>query len=192
MFYPEQTPKYDFPVIYTEEEKLTKKAEYDALTGLPNRFYIMDELTKVFQSGTQAQYYVAMIDIDNFKNINDTYGHNIGDDALKVLARTIIENAKKTVTSRKKNSTIFARQLPPIPSAPNDPVSTIRSPSVHANIKTDRVPKNGSLLSTNSYTSENVPEKIRLYVKRTIPEIRQEMTNLRYYFSQKYHNIFTL
>lgn len=69
MFYPEQTPKYDFPVIYTEEEKLTKKAEYDALTGLPNRFYMMDELTKVFQSGTQAQYYVAMIDIDNFKNI---------------------------------------------------------------------------------------------------------------------------
>lgn len=81
--------------IYAEEEKLTKKAEYDALTGLPNRFYMMDELTKVFQSGTQAQYYVAMIDIDNFKTINDTYGHNIGDDALKVLARTIIENARE-------------------------------------------------------------------------------------------------
>lgn len=80
--------------LFSEEEKLTKKAEYDALTGLPNRFYMMDELSKVFDAGTQTQYYVAMIDIDNFKKINDTYGHNIGDDALKVLARTIIENAR--------------------------------------------------------------------------------------------------
>ena len=58
-----------------EEEKLTKKAEYDALTGIPNRFFMMDEIQKLFIENGQKDYYLAMIDIDNFKNINDTYGH---------------------------------------------------------------------------------------------------------------------
>ena len=64
-----------------EEEKLTKKAEYDALTGIPNRFFMMDEIQKLFIENGQKDYYLAMIDIDNFKNINDTYGHTTGDDA---------------------------------------------------------------------------------------------------------------
>ena len=78
-----------------EEEKLTKKAEYDALTGIPNRFFMMDEIQKLFIENGQKDYYLAMIDIDNFKNINDTYGHNTGDDALKILAKTIILQAQK-------------------------------------------------------------------------------------------------
>ena len=79
-----------------EEEKLTKKAEYDALTGLPNRFFMMNEMQKLFIGNKQGDYYLAMIDIDNFKKINETYGHNSGDDALKVLATTIIRQAQKT------------------------------------------------------------------------------------------------
>lgn len=81
--------------MINEEEKLTKKAEYDALTGLPNRFFMMDEMQKLFIGNKQKDYYLAMIDIDNFKKINDTYGHNIGDDALKILANTIILQAQK-------------------------------------------------------------------------------------------------
>ena len=82
--------------MLNEEEKLTKKAEYDALTGLPNRFFMMNELQKIFRGNHLDDYYLAMIDIDNFKSINDTYGHNSGDDALKILAMTIMRQSQKS------------------------------------------------------------------------------------------------
>ena len=82
--------------LASEEGELTKKAQFDALTELPNRFFMMDELKRIFETGTQKQYYLAMIDIDDFKKINDTYGHNVGDDALKLLSRTIVEKARGT------------------------------------------------------------------------------------------------
>lgn len=82
--------------LASEEGEMEKKAQFDALTELPNRFFMMDELKRVFDNGTQKQYYLAMIDIDDFKKINDTYGHNVGDDALKILSRTIVEKARGT------------------------------------------------------------------------------------------------
>ena len=42
----------------------------------------------------QGEYFLAMIDIDDFKKINDSFGHNVGDDALKMLARTIVNKAR--------------------------------------------------------------------------------------------------
>lgn len=82
--------------LASEEGELAKKAQFDALTELPNRFFMMDELHRLFETGTQKQYYLAMIDIDDFKKINDTYGHNVGDDALKMLSHTIVEKARGT------------------------------------------------------------------------------------------------
>lgn len=70
----------------SNEDRLSKQAEYDALTGLPNRHYIIKHLNKLLENNEAEGYWLAMIDIDNFKGINDTYGHNFGDEALKAIA----------------------------------------------------------------------------------------------------------
>lgn len=79
------------------EDRLSKQAEYDALTGLPNRHYIIKHLNKLLENNEAEGYWLAMIDIDNFKSINDTYGHNFGDEALKALA-AILKDPKHDVT----------------------------------------------------------------------------------------------
>lgn len=70
---------------------LSRQAEYDMLTGLPNRKYMIKYLNKLFEGGEKEWYWIAMIDIDNFKRINDTYGHNFGDVALEALAKILSE-----------------------------------------------------------------------------------------------------
>lgn len=69
-----------------EETKALANTDY--LTGLYNRRYFFDKATKLYYSLKMAQIpcAVAMIDIDKFKPINDTYGHEMGDVALKSIA----------------------------------------------------------------------------------------------------------
>lgn len=67
-------------VILDFEKYLAKKATYDRLTGLANRRYI-DKLEY-----STVKSCAAILDIDNFKHINDTYGHDAGDEVLKKLS----------------------------------------------------------------------------------------------------------
>ena len=72
-------------------------ANKDFLTGVYNRRYFYDDMN---ESGAYAEehaepYAVAMLDIDHFKQINDTYGHDGGDKALKTLAKKLIDETKK-------------------------------------------------------------------------------------------------
>lgn len=59
-------------------------SNHDFLTGLPNRSKFMHDLTEAAKA--KQPYTIIMLDIDNFKHINDTYGHSIGDEALKAVA----------------------------------------------------------------------------------------------------------
>ena len=76
---------------YTEEMKT--KAQKDALTGLWNRQY-MAQTVNSFLSVNGANGALLMIDMDNFKNINDVFGHIAGDDTLLALSETLSENIR--------------------------------------------------------------------------------------------------
>lgn len=67
-------------IILEFEKNLAKKATYDRLTGLVNRRYL-DTLTY-----SKTKSCIAILDIDSFKSINDTYGHETGDEVLKKLS----------------------------------------------------------------------------------------------------------
>lgn len=67
-----------------------KQALTDALTGLPNRYALMKKLER-FKGEVPQKMFVMMIDVDNFKKLNDEYGHNIGDLALKLIAEKLMQ-----------------------------------------------------------------------------------------------------
>jgi diguanylate cyclase (GGDEF)-like protein len=71
-----------------KEEFLSNKAYHDNLTGVFNREYFY-EIFMVKKFINKNTYGIIMLDIDNFKSINDTYGHLIGDEVLKNLTITI-------------------------------------------------------------------------------------------------------
>lgn len=73
------------------EEKIQHLAFYDPLTGLPNRRLLMDRLQQAFVSSSRnaREWALLFIDLDNFKNINDTLGHDVGDLLLQEVARRL-------------------------------------------------------------------------------------------------------
>lgn len=81
---------------YLTEQKLHEKAVVDGLTGLYNRFEMMDELENLFQRKQLKEAWVAMIDLDDFKKLNEKYGRSVGDNILMQVA-DILRNMEDEV-----------------------------------------------------------------------------------------------
>ena len=88
----EQTEGVSFVLDLSErkqaEERIRYMADHDALTGLPNRVLLQDRLQQALAQAHRANAQVAVlfIDLDYFKNINDSLGHQVGDRLLKMVA----------------------------------------------------------------------------------------------------------
>ena len=77
-------------------EKIKFLAYYDTLTGLPNRFKFESEVNSLIEAtGLDGKFIIVDIDIDNFKNINDTMGHQVGDLFLSYFTDRLKEEITK-------------------------------------------------------------------------------------------------
>ncbi|SEI93205.1 PAS domain S-box-containing protein/diguanylate cyclase (GGDEF) domain-containing protein [Allopseudospirillum japonicum] len=80
-----------------EMDAIRHRALHDALTGLANRHHFEQEGAQALQTALQDSLYICVlfIDLDGFKPINDTYGHLIGDELLKVVAQRLQASVKE-------------------------------------------------------------------------------------------------
>jgi diguanylate cyclase (GGDEF)-like protein/PAS domain S-box-containing protein len=74
-----------------DEEKIRYQANFDALTGLPNRSLLTDRLSQAILSANRENWKLALlfIDLDQFKVVNDTFGHVMGDELLQLVSDRI-------------------------------------------------------------------------------------------------------
>jgi diguanylate cyclase (GGDEF)-like protein/PAS domain S-box-containing protein len=82
------------------EQQIERLAFYDALTGLPNRRLLLDRLQRsvVLSQRTRQQGALLFIDLDNFKVLNDTLGHDMGDQLLIEVARRLVATVRESDT----------------------------------------------------------------------------------------------
>lgn len=79
------------------ELKIKNMAYHDQLTGLPNRARFYQQLDKAFAryQAHQIPFAIMLLDLDGFKPINDTYGHDAGDDILRCVASRLTQQARE-------------------------------------------------------------------------------------------------
>lgn len=80
------------------QERLRVLANTDNITGLPNRNAINHEITKALEKRTSEQIGVVYLDLDNFKKVNDAYGHMFGDQLLQAVSLAILSCLDKDQT----------------------------------------------------------------------------------------------
>jgi diguanylate cyclase (GGDEF)-like protein len=91
-----QILEHELAAAIKQEEAARHAAFHDPLTGLPNRVLFNDRLEHGLAQAKRHDWTLAVmfVDLDDFKNINDSYGHDVGDDVLQTIAGRLKENTR--------------------------------------------------------------------------------------------------
>lgn len=95
--------------------EVNRLAYYDTLTGLPNRTFFLKTLKETLAASDEHfldRYAVLAMDVDHFKDINDTMGHSVGDEVLKAFANRLAEKLPDNAILARSGEDEFAVMLP--------------------------------------------------------------------------------
>jgi len=124
---------------------LEKLANTDSLTGVWNRRYLLNIAEKETQRSRRYNrpLSVLMIDIDHFKNVNDTYGHAVGDDVLMTMTETIINYLRNLDILGRFGGEEFVVLLPET----DNKAAVITAERIRVNIEQINIPVDGKSVS---------------------------------------------
>jgi len=97
------------------EDKIHKLAYYDTLTGLPNRILFLQSLAergRQKQDGVTERFAVVTIDLDHFKDVNDSMGHNVGDAILRSVGKRLRASLPETALVARTGEDEYAIMMP--------------------------------------------------------------------------------
>jgi diguanylate cyclase (GGDEF)-like protein/PAS domain S-box-containing protein len=105
--------QYDVTMAKRYEAELEARAHFDTLTGLPNRSLLHDRIDNAINlAGGRGAVWVATLDLDHFKFVNDTLGHDAGDELLKAAAQRISGAVERSDTVARTGGDEFVLVLP--------------------------------------------------------------------------------
>ncbi|MBJ7310594.1 EAL domain-containing protein [Rugamonas sp. CCM 8940] len=109
--------QYDISAAMGYEAEIEYQATHDSLTGLANRNLLRDRLNEAISGGRRrnGSFWVAFLDLDRFKFVNDTLGHEAGDSLLKIVAGRLLTCVRETDTVARLGGDEFMLVLPENP-----------------------------------------------------------------------------
>ena len=101
--------------------QMSHMAQHDGLTGLPNRFLLLDRLAQAIAFADRHRKHVALLylDLDKFKHINDSLGHAVGDRLLQAVAHRLHDNVRHSDTVSRQGGDEFVVLLAEVETARN-------------------------------------------------------------------------
>ena len=102
------------------QEQIWRQANFDPLTGVPNRLLFHDRLQQDIERAERDQHHIALIylDIDGFKEVNDSFGHTTGDELLRQVAQRLAGTLRRTDTIARMGGDEFTIIMPQVEEPP--------------------------------------------------------------------------